>query len=204
MKIIKVLLTFILLSIPVKIAFYRNVLLKMTGNPSFTTPDINLTLVKIAVDELEAAELAAADGGKAATALMHDKEAIADSMYRILAAYVERVSLGVAALILSAGFDTTKEPTPREKAILTVIDGSNSGTVVLIAKMIEHAGSYIWMMQASAINGVEQEFIIIGNSTQAKFEMTGLIPGQIYYFCVAGVTSTGTTDFCAPISKRVV
>lgn len=70
--------------------------------------------------------------------------------------------------------------------------------------MIEHAGSYIWMMQAPAINGVEQEFIIIGNSTQAKFEMTGLIPGEIYYFCVAGVTSTGTTDFCAPISKRVV
>lgn len=137
------------------------------------------------------------------TLLNNSKSQTKQTMYRILAAYVERVSLGVAALILSAGFDTTKEPTPREKATLAVIDGTNTGSVVLVAKMIEHAGSYIWMMQSPAINGVEQEFIIIGNSTQAKFEMTDLIAGQIYYFCVAGVTSTGTTDFCAPISKMV-
>ena len=72
MKIIKVLLTFIRFSIPVKIAFYRNVLLKMTGNPDFASPDVSLALAKTAVDALEASMLAAAGGDRAATALMHD------------------------------------------------------------------------------------------------------------------------------------
>ena len=71
MKYIKVLLSFFQLSIPVKIVFYRNVLLKMTANPNFTTPDISLALIKTAIDALEASELAAAGGGgRAATALM--------------------------------------------------------------------------------------------------------------------------------------
>ena len=204
MKIIKVLLTFIRFSIPVKIAFYRNVLLKMTGNPDFASPDVSLALAKTAVDALEASMLAAAGGDRAATALMHDNETITDKFFRTLAANVERVSAGIAAKILSAGFDITREPVTHEKAVLAVIDGTNSGIVELIAKMIEHAGAYIWMMKSPMVDGVEQEFKIIGNTTQAKFEVTGLIPGQVYYFCVAGVTTTGTTDFCSPVAKMVI
>ena len=204
MKYIKVLLSFFQLSIPVKIVFYRNVLLKMTANPNFTTPDISLALIKTAIDALEASELAAAGGGRAATALMHDNEAIVDTMFRTLAAYVDRISAGVAALILSSGFDITKEPIAREKATLAVIDGSNSGVVVLIAKLIDHAGAYIWKMKSPAIAGVEQEYKIIGNSTQTRFEVTDLIPGQTYYFCVAGITTTGTTDFCNPVPNMVI
>lgn len=60
------------------------------------------------------------------------------------------------------------------------------------------------MMKSPMIDGVEQEFKIIGNSTQAKFEVTGLIPGQVYYFCVAAVTTSGTTDFCSPVAKMVI
>ena len=204
MKYIKVLLSFFQLSIPVKIAFYRKVLLQMTANPNFTTPDISLALIKTAIDALEASELAAAGGGRAAPAVMHDNEAIVDKMCRTLAAYVDRISAGVAAIILSSGFDITKEPIAREKATLSVIDGSNSGIVGLIAKLIDHAGSYIWMMKSPMINGVEQEYKIIGNSTQTKFEVSNLIPGETYYFCVAGVTTTGTTDFCTPVPKMVI
>ncbi len=204
MKYIKVLLSFFQLSIPLKITFYRNVLLKMTANPHFTNPDISLALMKTAIDNLEASALACADGGRAATAIMHENEAIVDTMHRSQAGYVDRTAAGVAAIILSSGFDITKEPAAREKATLAVIDGSNSGIVVLIAKLIEHAGSYIWMMKGPMIDGVEQEFKIMGYSTQTRFEVADLIPGQIYYFCVAGITTTGTTDFCAPVSKMVI
>ena len=155
-----------------------------------------MALIKTAIDALEASELAAAGGGRAATAVMHDNEAIVDKMFRTLAAYVDRISAGVAAIILSSGFDITKEPIAREKATLSVIDGSNSGIVGLIAKLIDHAGSYIWMMKSPMINGVEQEYKIIGNSTQTKFEVSN--------FCVAGVTTTGTTDFCTPVPKMVI
>ena len=204
MKIIKVLLTFIRFSIPVKIAFYRNILLKMTGNPDFATPDVSLALAKTAVDTLETSMLAAAEGDRTATAVMHDNEGIADTIFRTLAAYVERISKGIAAMILSTGFDISKEPVAHEKAVLAVTDGSNSGIVVLVAKTIEHAGAYIWMMKGPKIGGVDQVFKIIGNTTQARFESADLIPGEIYNFCVAAITPSGTTDFCAPVSKMVI
>ena len=102
------------------------------------------------------------------------------------------------------GFDITKEPIAREKATLAAVDGSNSGVVVLIAKLIDHAGAYIWKINSPALAGVEQEYKIIGNSTQTRFEVTDLISGQTYYFCVSGVTTTGTTDFCTPAPKMVL
>ncbi len=102
------------------------------------------------------------------------------------------------------GFDITKEQIARDKATLAVIDGSNSGVAVLIAKLIDHAGAYIWKMKSPAIAGVEQEFKIMGYSTQTRFEVADLIPGQTYYFCVAGITTTGNTDFCTPAPKMLI
>ena len=40
MKTIKVLLDFIKLAVTAKVAFYRNVILKLTDNPAFPTPGV--------------------------------------------------------------------------------------------------------------------------------------------------------------------
>ncbi|MEI6066650.1 MAG: hypothetical protein WCP96_04900 [Methylococcaceae bacterium] len=50
MKKIKVLLDFIKLSVAEKIAFYRNIIAKLTDNPAYPTPEVPLADAKTAVD----------------------------------------------------------------------------------------------------------------------------------------------------------
>lgn len=61
MKKLKAILDFIQFTVTAKIAFYRNVIAKLTGNPLFPEPDVPLTEAKTAVDKLEAAVLDAKD-----------------------------------------------------------------------------------------------------------------------------------------------
>lgn len=94
MKKLKPLLDFIQFSVSEKIAFYRNVIARMTDNPLFSNPDVSLTDAKAAVDELETNYLAAKDGGRTAISAMHGSEDKADNVFRILEAYVDRKAAG--------------------------------------------------------------------------------------------------------------
>ena len=68
MKKIKVLLDFIKLSIVEKIAFYRNIIDKLTDNPTYSTPEVPLTEAKTAIDALESSYVASRDGSHNAIA----------------------------------------------------------------------------------------------------------------------------------------
>jgi hypothetical protein len=204
MKTIKVLLDFIKLAVTAKVAFYRNVILKLTDNPAFPTPGVPLATAKETVDNFEAAILAARDGGHTAISAMHDSEATADALFRILASYVENVAKGDETMILSSGFHESKQPAPQQKATLAVLDGSHSGTVKLTAKAVDKAGSYVWQSAKDTLPTTESAWVTVAISTQAYYEVDGLTVAATYYFRVAAVTPTGTTDFCAPVQKLVV
>jgi hypothetical protein len=204
MKRIKVLLEFIRLAVPDKIAFYRNVIVKLTANQAFPAPDIPLEDAKLRVDKLESSYLAAKDGSHVAIATLRDSEAEADEEFRILAAYADRTSAGDETKILSSGFQPSKQPLPIQKPALAVEDGNNSGSIKLIAKAVDKAGSYIWQMAKGALPANDGDWITIGFTTQANNEVSGLDAATKYYFRVAAITSTGTTDFCTPVLKVVV
>jgi hypothetical protein len=204
MKRIKVLLDFIELSVAEKIVFFRNVLAKMKAGASvFTNPDESLEAANTMVDTLEKNYIAAAGGGHAATVAMHASEDVADETFRVLAAYVDRVAKGDESIILSSGFNTSKQPTPAQKADLTVVSGSNSGSVKLVAKAVKGAGSYIWQMAKDTLPTDDSAWLPAGFSTQASNELTGLTVASKYYFRVAAITNTGTTDFTAAVMKVV-
>lgn len=204
MKRIKVLLDFIELSVAEKIVFFRNVLAKLKAGASvFTNPDESLDTAGTSVDSLEANYIAASGGGHAATVAMHASEDAADEIFRVLAAYVDRIAKGDESIILSSGFNTSKQPTPAQKADLTVVSGGNSGTVKLTAKAVKGAGSYIWQMAKGALPTDESGWTSIGFTTQASNEVTGLEVATKYYFRVAAITNTGTTDFTAAVLKVV-
>lgn len=204
MKRIKVLLDFIELSVAEKIVFFRNVLAKLKAGASvFTNPDESLDASGVSVDTLEANYIAASGGGHAATVAMHASEDAADEIFRVLAAYVDRIAKGDESIILSSGFNTSKQPTPAQKADLTVVSGGNSGTVKLTAKAVKGAGSYIWQMAKGALPTDESGWTSIGFTTQASNEVTGLEVATKYYFRVAAITNTGTTDFTSAVLKVV-
>lgn len=199
MKKIKVSLYFIQLSIAEKITYFLNVIAKMTGNVFFPEPDIPLAEVKTSVDTLSASYLASRDGSHTAISKLHDDEDATDHLFRILAAYVDRIADGDETKILSAGFQGTSQPTPHQKADLVVVDGPNSGSAKLVAKAIAGARAYIWQI---SINGTD--WTTVDTTTRSSYEMDGLPVAEIRYFRVAGVTPEGTTDFTAPVKKVIV
>jgi len=204
MKKIKVVLDFPEKSVPEKIVFFRNVLAGIKLHAAvFAKPDLDLDKATASVDTLETNYIASLDGGRAATAALHASEVVADDDFRILAAYVGRVANGDEGIILSSGFNTSKQPAAIQKAELTVTNGPKSGTAKLRSKAIPKAGSYIWQMAKGSLPTSESGWINIGYSTQAEFEVDGLDVATIYYFRRAAVTPDGTTDFCAPVMKVI-
>ena len=144
MKVLKVLLNFATFSVSEKIMFFRNIMLKLTGNPIYLDPDPTLAELKLSVDELELAMLAAQDGGHIAILALHDHNKASTLLFRHLTHYVDKLAKGDETKILSSGFSPTKQPITIEKAVLTVANGKNSGTVHLYAKAYLKAGAYKW------------------------------------------------------------
>jgi hypothetical protein len=203
MRRIKVLLDFFKLSVAVKIEFYRTVIAKLTGNATYPTPDKPIADAKTAVDKLETSFIAAQDGSHTAVSAMHDAELAADVIFRILAAYVDRIAAGDETKILSSGFHPSQQPAAIQKDPLTVVKGANSGSVKLSAKAVDAAVSYIWQMAADALPQTEAGWTVAGYSTRSTYEIAGLPFGSKYYFRVAAVTPNGATDFTAPVLKLI-
>ncbi len=204
MKKTRVLLDFVKLAIAEKIAFYRNVISKLTGNAAYPNPDVALAEAKTSVDKLENLFLASRDGSHSIISAMHAAEDETDDLFRILAAYVSRIANGDEALILSSGFDYMKQPAAKQKDILAVENGDVSGSVFLVARAVDKAGSYIWQMAKDVLPPDEEGWKKVGYSTQASFGVANLTVGATYYFRFAAVTPDGTTDFCTPVLKIVI
>lgn len=204
MRQIKVLVDFIELAIAIKIAFFRNVIIKLTGNATFASPDVPLTEVETLVNNLETAYLESRDGSHTAIARMHDAEKAANHAFRILAAYVNRIANGDETKILESGFNPSKQHMQPSKPELAVKDNGKSGSVKLVAKAVEKAGAYIWQMVKGGIPADESGWQTIGHSKGANFEMHDLEPAQKYWFRVSAITSKGTLDFTTPVMKLVV
>ena len=204
MKIIQTKLDFMQFSPIEKVGFYRNVIAKCTGNPRFPTPDVSMLDAIAAVDALENAIVAASDGGRTRISEMHDQEKLTDTAFRSLAAYVDRIAAGDESTILSSGFHETKQPTYTAKAILTMVDGAHSGSVIFKGKANPRAGAYHFQMCKGTLPLTEEGWILCGVSTSANFELSGLDVMCLYYFRIAAITPEGLTDYSEPVSKIVV
>ena len=203
MKKPKVKIDFIPLSIPEKIIFYRNIIAKLTANLFFTTPYISLADATLAINNLEAATLTAADGGHTAKSIMRDMEEVVDNTFRILAHYVNQLADGDSKKIASSGFNQTQDSTAQAKAILTANNGTHPGDVRLVTKAIKKTGVYKWQSSKGPIPTDDSGWKDEGMSTKAHFDISGFTPGELVNFRVCAVTADGTTEFCVPISKII-
>jgi len=104
----------------------------MTGNTNYTTPNPTLTVVTTAINALETAFEAAADGGKVLKAAVRAKEKILDDLMSQLMEYVANASGGDEQKILSAGFDV-KSSSLRSKRMPSIVAGINTGEAVCTA-----------------------------------------------------------------------
>ncbi|MBB3187085.1 hypothetical protein [Microbacter margulisiae] len=204
MKKVRALFDFVKFPVPVKIAFYNNVVEKLTGNTKFPEPDVLLAEAKTKVDKLNTTYLASKDGSHTAISAMYDAEEVVDHDLRLTAAYVNRIANGDETAILSAGFHTSKQPASIQKPVLAAIDGDNSGAINLVAKAIPKSRAYIWQMAKDKLPETEAGWGIVGYSTQAYLQLTELTVATRYYFRVAAITPTGNTDYTPAVMKLVV
>jgi len=199
----KVTVDFIKFSPVNKASHYHTVIDHMTNNPLYPTPDATLIDAQKVVDALDKAILAAADGSHLAISALNDAVATADAVFRILAAYVERIALGDETTILSSGFHFSKQPVFANKETLVAKDGSHSGSVLLDTIRVDRGVTYVWQMYKGKLPDNDSDWVQIGITTQTSFEISNLEIATKYYFRVAAVTPDGIQDFCAPVMKVV-
>lgn len=210
-----------------KIEYSRNVVIFMTGNSNFTTPNPPLTSITTAANNLETASIAAIDGGKSKTATMHQKETILDNLLSQLGNYVEATANAAAAaggdaqeVILSAGMDfkrpKNKAPLPLAPAGLT---GASivEGAVNLKWKSVKYARAYIIEISNDITAGgvisptlpesgarVFYSWTINDVCTKVKFTVSGLTSGTKYAFRIIALGTAGKGAASIPVVVKVL
>jgi len=192
-------LDFVKAPIAIKIETGRSVETKMRPNPIFGKPDVPFDDLKASTDLLETRNVAALNGGKEATALLHQAEEDWVNKMRLTARFVDRIADGDSAIILGAGFNLAKQPAPASRPEFSAEQGEKSGSVILQRKRVDGARSYIWQQSIDA-----NVWTTVQTTAQASVELTGLTPLTKYWFRVAEVTITGTSDFNDPIALVVI
>lgn len=204
MKKVNVVFDFLRSSISTKITKGRNVVAEMTDNPNFPNPDIPLGDLNETTNELERRYLAAQNGGKENTVLLHQTEDIWNDMMRKEAKYVDRIADGDEAIIISSGFSTSKQPTPAIRPELIAEGGTKSGSVLLRRQAVKGAKAYIWQYAINTVPDQEDGWKIAVVTGKASVEINDLIPVTKYWFRVAAVMAQDTAAYNAPIMYVVV
>jgi len=203
MKLYFILLDFLKYAIPLKVAFSRNIVAKMTANPLFPTPDILLVNLISMIDALENGYIDAQRSGEKETALMHRLEEAWDHDMRIMARYVERAADYDKIAILSSGFNLTKEHDPIQKVELSAKNGEMSGTVLLRRQAVAKATAYIWEYCFGVLAPTDAGWTSARTTSQASVLLEDLNSATRYWFRVAYVTPEGTSEYSDPIMHVV-
>jgi len=96
------------------ITYCRGIILKMTDNPHFPIADNpHNALLETAVNELETADIAAADGGKTLTATLRQKKAAVYDRMRPYRDFVNEKADGDEEIVNTTGFALAKLPAPK-------------------------------------------------------------------------------------------
>jgi len=199
MRRIKVIINYNHLSVLELIELARNSAIKMAANATvFVTPDVLYAAINTAATLLETKYNAAQGGGKQQTSEMNGARKALEELIRKQALYVERIANGNESIILSSGFETSRQPVYTAQPDFEASNGEHSGEVLLKHKAVQGAKSWVWQYSTDGI-----EWTHSGISTQTSYLVTGLTPITKYWFRSAYVTIDGQSEWSNPVSEVV-
>lgn len=194
------------LTIPLKVQKFRQIIIAMTGNANFTTPDPTLAALTTATDTLEAkyiAAQAARTTAKELTDLQDAAERTADGLLTSEASYVQNKSGGDPAKIQSAGMDVRDPAEPigdlPAPGDISATEGDHDGEVDLHWNRVKGAKSYMVQRTTTPTDAPSWGNPVI--STKSKATVAGLVTGTKYYFRVAGIGAAGQGAWSELASK---
>lgn len=187
------------------IAFVRNVVTLMTGNPKFTNPTPPLADVTTAVDTLETAVHDALDGGKVAIATRNAAGVKLLSLTRQLASYVQTTCEGDRVVLLSSGFEPIKTRTPAgvlpPPSNLRLSTTGTSGQLVLrFDRVFNNAGYSVQV--AEDPEGPYTDRGVFTNSR--RILINDLTPGKVYWVRACANGAAGPSGWGGPATAMAV
>jgi hypothetical protein len=195
------------LSVAQEISKAGSIVVAMTGNTNFTTPNPALADVADAIGELQNAQqqVDANGGGKLFTSVRDTARKLLKTLMSQLVAYVNNIANGNAAIIMSAALELKKPPVRRGRLGATDrIDakGIADSTVKVNWGTVEGAATYHVQMSNDVSPLVWQEFA--GNLvTDTKTEVSDLPSGDKLWFRVMAVNAAGEGAPSNPAVVRV-
>jgi hypothetical protein len=191
---------------PLLITDVQKILTNLTDNPSYTTPDPELTEVQSALDDFSTALANAADGGRTLNAIKNGYRLALAGVVRNLANYVQVACAGDLSVLLSSGFPIQK---PQKFPIgplttptnLRLSLGAVSGGLNASVSPVYGASSYNWRIYAVSAPTV---ILQTAQTPGARTSFSGLTPGVIYAVQTNAVGTAGTTDWSNPVTQMVV
>jgi hypothetical protein len=186
-------LSFAALRIPKKIQKAKNIVLKMTGNATYTTPSPSLASVTTAISRLETSYEAALDKGITKTAIMRTDELNLDNLMALLMNYVQDASGGDELKILSSGMDvksksTSPQALPMPENLKSAKD-SDAGEAKLKWSPVVSAKAYL--VQSSPTPDVLESWTFFDACTRADYIAMGLASQTTIWFRVAALGAKG-------------
>jgi len=189
-----------------KIDLAKTIVAKMTGNASFTTPNPTLASITTAVNNLSTATADLVAARKTVEAKMSAvtlAESALDSLLTQEGNYVENITNGDEAKILSAGMDVKREASstilPDKVASVNATIGDSAGEIDLSWDKVSGAKSYVVETALSEMNPLEWKHMVV--STRSKAEVGTLKTGTSYHIRVAAVGSAGQGPWSDPVVK---
>jgi len=178
------------LSIANCISYAKSIVMAMTGNPNFTTPSPTLVSVSEAISALEDAQSEAHTKALGTATKRDVKWADLRKELHALLAYVQGIAdknpEHARDIILSAGMKVRQQGSGRKFRF----EARNImlGSLMLTAPVAGRAG-YDWQMGTDG-----KVWTTLPTTLVAKTEVSGLTPGDTYYFRYRTITTRGGTS----------
>jgi hypothetical protein len=183
------------------ITFANSVSTSMAGNAYFPSPTPPLATLDADVTALNTAETAVLSRVKGATQNRNAKLAKVHGDLENIRTYVQTRAdadpSNATAIIESAGM-TVRKVTLHDKPVLTVKEGSVSGTVNLVAKAAGHRAAYGWQYSTD-----QKTWTTLPSTLQAKTGVSGLTTGTVYYFRVQPLIKSGEENWSQVVALLV-
>jgi hypothetical protein len=179
---------------------------KLTDNLNFKDPDPALAIITAANNAFLASIAKAQNGTKEDTVIKNNCRAALETLLKSEADYVQRVSNGDEAIILSSGFDVNRKQGTigqlDKPTNLTLKPGSNRGTLLFSCDVVANASFYVIEYTEGPVTA--DSVWIQTTTTKHKLLIEGLTSGKQYFFRVAGGGSDPSRVWSDIVSSYVL
>ena len=187
----------------------KTVLLAMTDNPNFETPDPALeTVTEVLNDYEQKLAMAKRRGSPEDTALKNQARKAIELMLKRLAFYVSHTADGDLPMLLSSGFTISSLPqrddVPAIVTGITLRDGKQKGQMRLDLDKNLTAKIYEYQVSQVDANGMADEWSEVYITTSSKLHtIAPLIPYQRYGVRVRAINGYGRSEWSEMVSHVV-